>query len=81
MQTSHRGERFRAQVIQDDFISLRDDGVFVWTSPTGKQWDSVELFQAALKQNLLSADEAAVFNIVDKLRHLQRQRPKLYPFA
>jgi hypothetical protein len=68
-------------VIQYDFISLRDDGVFVWTSPTGKQWESVELFQAALKQNLSSEDEAAVFNIVDKLRRLQWQRPKLYPFA
>jgi hypothetical protein len=61
-------------------ISLRDDGVFVWTSSTGRQWDSVELFQAALKQNLSPADEAAVLDIVDKLRRLQRQRPKLYPF-
>jgi hypothetical protein len=68
-------------VIQDDFISLRDDGVFVWTSPTGKQWESVKLFQAALKQNLSPAEEAAVFTIVDQLRRLQRQRSKLYPFA
>lgn len=68
-------------MIGDDFISLRDDGVFVWTSPTGKQWDSVELFKAALKQNLSPQDEAAVFAIVDQLRRLQRQRPKLYPIV
>ena len=68
-------------MISDDFISLRNDGIFVWTSPAGKEWEAHELFQAALKQNLSSADEAAVFDIVDQLRRLQRQRPKLYPFG
>jgi len=68
-------------MIADDFISVRDDGTFVWTSPAGKQWTSVELFQAVLKLNLSAEDEAAVFVIVDKLRRLQRQRPTLHPFA
>jgi hypothetical protein len=65
----------------DDFISLRSDGVFVWTSPTGKEWEAFELFQAALKQNLSPADEAVIFDVVDTLRRLQRQRPKLHPFV
>jgi hypothetical protein len=66
-------------MFDDDYISLRNDGVFVWVSPTGKEWEAVELFRETLKQNLSPADEAAVFDVVDKLRRLQRQRPKLYP--
>ena len=62
-------------------ISLRNDGEYIWTSPTGQEWTSVELFREALKQNLSPAHEAAVFEIVDTLRRLQRHRPKLYPFA
>jgi len=74
--------RNETEMTEDEpWISLRDDGVFVWTSSAGRQWDSVELFRETLKQNLSPEDEAAVFAIIDTLRRLQRQRPKLYPFA
>ena len=65
----------------EPFICLRNDGVVVWKSPTGKEWDSVELFKAVLKQNLPPQDEKAVLDVIDKSRRLQRHRPMLYPFA
>jgi len=68
-------------VIADDFISLRSDGTFVWTSRTGRQWTASELFRETLKLNLTPGDEAAVFEIVDKLNRLQRRQPKLHSFV
>jgi uncharacterized protein YoaH (UPF0181 family) len=60
---------------------LRDDGIFVWTSPQGRQWTAVELFQETMKQNLSPGDEAAVLRVAEKLRRLQQQRPKVYSFV
>lgn len=65
---------------QEDFISLRADGIFVWTAPDGRQWTAVDLFRETVKQNLSPGDEAAVLRIAEKLRRLQVQRPKMYSF-